>query len=47
MIAASFAPLIVMFTTCAVPSIVLTVKLSGRVWPLTRTCTAELALFSV
>jgi hypothetical protein len=47
MIAASLLPVIVIVTSCAVPSMVVTVKLSFRVSPVSPTlsaCTAVLAL---
>jgi hypothetical protein len=45
--AASLAPWIVMVTTCAVPSMVVTVKLSVSVPPVLSACTAALVLSSV
>ena len=45
--AASLAPLMVMVTTCAVPSTVVTVKVSVSVWPTLSACTAALLLSSV
>jgi len=47
MTAASFMPLMVTVTTWAVPSAVVTVKVSVRVWPTFSACTAALALFRV
>ncbi len=44
MIAASLLPVIVIVTSCAVPSMVVTVKLSFRVSPALSACTALLAL---
>ncbi len=45
--AASLAPLIVTVTTCAVPSAVVTVKLSVSVAPTLSACTVGIALSSV
>ena len=45
--AASFLPSIVTLTTWAVPSAAVTVKVSVRVPPATRACTALLVLSSV
>ena len=45
--AASLAPLMVMVTSCAVPSTVVTVKVSVRVCPTLSACTVALLLLSV
>ena len=46
-IGASLVPVMVTVTTCAVPSIEVTVKVSsGSDWPAPRACTAGSALFS-
>ena len=47
MTAVSLAPLMVMVTSCAVPSIVVTVNVSVRVCPTLSACTAALLLSSV
>ena len=45
--AASLAPSMVIVTSCAVPSTVVTVNVSVRVWPTLSACTAALLLSSV